>query len=52
VFEDRNLYNLNTQRAFAIRRRGLPYPEAEAFGSQKLLFQARDAALGQLGWCT
>lgn len=30
--EDRNLHNLNTQRAeLAIRRRGLPYPEAEAF---------------------
>lgn len=30
--EDRNLHNLNTQRAeLAIRRRGLPYPEAGPF---------------------
>lgn len=30
--EDRNLHNLNSQRAeLAIRRRGLPYPEAGAF---------------------
>ena len=32
--EDRNLHNLNTQRAeLAIRNRGLPYPEAEAFSA-------------------